>query len=174
MKVKLIIFILFLVGCALQSRANLEIETESTDTPYQVKITMVNRGNSPVSFKYPMPSKYPDFYTYSPFHWRIQSSSPIPVTTAAYAPELGKWSTARVFTSTLYSSDQFEKLFENKQLAPSEKISYTGDIRRIMPFFDWANARGEVIVEFKYPFGNADCPDPVVSRPLKIKLPEPH
>jgi hypothetical protein len=167
---KLATLILTLIGCTIQARADLVIEAEATDVPYQVKVLIINKGDKAVTFDFPSPECYPEFHTWSPFHWRIQSDKPLPIKEGPTVPRLGEWSTTHVISSRAYLSDEWNALFESKTLAPSERVSYTGDLRKIMPFFDWDKVHGEVTVEFKYLGKSLKDNDPLVSKPLKIKL----
>ncbi len=162
--------ILTLALCVVQSRADLVIEARATDVPYQVKILIINNGDESVTFDYPSPDRYPEFHSWSPFHWRIQSDEPLPMKAGPVAPPQGEWFTASAISSRAYLPDEWDALFESRILAPSGRISYTGDIRRIMPFFDWDKAAGEVAVEFMYPGKSLEESERLFSKPLEIKL----
>lgn len=167
---KLTTLILTLGVCTIQTHADLVIETQATDVPYQVKILIINKGDKSVTFDYPSPVRYPEFHTWSPFHWRIQSDVLLPIKKGPYVPRTGEWSTTHVISSITYIGDKWDALFESKTLWPTEKVSYTGDLRKIMPFFDWEKVHREVTVEFKYLGKSLTENDPLLSKPLRIKL----
>ena len=155
---------------ALHGKADLVLEATSTDEPYRVKISILNKGEEPVKIEFASPERYPAFKTWSPFHWRIQSDKSLPLKEGPIMPKQGEWSTTHVFSSNTYSPGEWDALFDSKILAPAERITYTGDLREMMPCFDWKKAKGEVFVEFRYPGKKNEKVDYLDSMPLKIEL----
>ena len=155
---------------ALHGQADLVLEAASTAEPYRVKISILNKGEEAVKIDFPSPERYPAFKTWSPFHWRIQSDKSLPLNKGPFVPKQGEWSTTHVISSNTYSPGEWDALFDSKILAPSERITYNADLREMMPCFDWKKAKGEVVVEFRYPGKKNEKVDYLESKPLKIRL----
>jgi hypothetical protein len=149
------------------------LKAAPTDKPYEVVISIVNEGKEPVAFNFTSPEKFSNFHTWSPFHWKIESKSTVMFNKGYHLVPVGGWWTIHTMSSRAYIGDEWQALFETRILQPSEKIDYTGDLRKIMANVDWENMEGEFQIEFKYPFfdnSSGDKKSSPVSSPLKLKL----